>query len=207
MNNYCMLYIVRHGQTDWNVSGTVQGHTDVELNAKGIEQAKKRAGSLKHIKFDKVYSSDLLRAKKTAEILTLEHNLAIETSKLLRERAFGKHEGKHYAEVNKLFTEFQKLTDEQKYTFRGDDDIETDEEVVIRFIQFIREVAIAQTGKNVLIVTHGGVIRQFLIRIGYATYETLNESLIKNTAMIVVESDGVDFFVKEVDGVERKDKR
>lgn len=69
---YCTLYIVRHGQTDWNVRKIIQGHSDIPLNTEGQEQARVLAESLKNVHFDKIISSDLVRAKRTAEIVALE---------------------------------------------------------------------------------------------------------------------------------------
>ena len=65
-----MIYLVRHGQTDWNLEGRYQGRIDIKLNSKGIEQAKEIKEKLKEIKFDKVFSSPLKRALETAQIIT-----------------------------------------------------------------------------------------------------------------------------------------
>ena len=65
-----MIYIVRHGQTDWNLEGRYQGRIDIELNEKGIEQAEKIKEELKDLKFDKDFSSPLKRAYKTVQIIT-----------------------------------------------------------------------------------------------------------------------------------------
>lgn len=64
-----MIYIVRHGQTDWNLEGRYQGRTDIDLNETGIKQAEKIRQELKSVKFDKVFSSPLKRAYKTAQII------------------------------------------------------------------------------------------------------------------------------------------
>lgn len=65
------------------------------LTELGITQAKETGEKLKHIKFDAIFSSDLVRAKKTAEIIKFDRELMIETSHLLRERAYGHFEGQH----------------------------------------------------------------------------------------------------------------
>ena len=82
----CTIYLVRHGETDNNVNDIIQGQMKgISLNTTGKDQAKLAALKLKKIKFDAIYSSDLLRAKQTAQIINLEHNLAIKTHKALRE--------------------------------------------------------------------------------------------------------------------------
>src|SRR5262245_33677433 len=85
--------IVRHGETDWNKKKLIQGQTNISLNETGEKQAKKIATKFKEINFDLAFSSDLLRAKRTTEIIALEKHLAVETTKALRERTFGKLEG------------------------------------------------------------------------------------------------------------------
>ena len=100
------LYIVRHGQTDWNIKKQSQGVADIELNATGIAQAEELAAEIRRrgLEFDAVYSSPLRRAKKTAEIITTApvshadsspsagHNIIYDDR--LVERSYGDLEGK-----------------------------------------------------------------------------------------------------------------
>ncbi len=79
-----MIYIVRHGQTDWNVKGIYQGRIDIPLNETGREQARKTKKELEGIKFDKVFSSPLKRALETAQIIC---NNEIITDKRIIERS------------------------------------------------------------------------------------------------------------------------
>ena len=99
MSKSCILYIIRHGETEWNVKKLCQGQTDIPLNNKGEIQAGNLSKELSHIKFNAVYSSDLIRAKRTAEIVVLEKKLAVITTKALKERLFGRFEGKHLQEL------------------------------------------------------------------------------------------------------------
>lgn len=92
--NSTTFYIVRHGETDWNVRGILQGQTDTELNEAGLKQSEELAEYLRELKFDAVFSSDLSRARKTSEAVALQKKLVVTTSKALRERSFGKYEGK-----------------------------------------------------------------------------------------------------------------
>ena len=89
MNNLTTIYIVRHGETNQNVKRIIEGHGDTPLNENGEMQAKLISEKLRHVQFDLAFSSDLLRAKRTAEIIALEHNLLVETTRLLRERYYG----------------------------------------------------------------------------------------------------------------------
>jgi len=203
---YCQIYLVRHGLTDWNLKGLLQGQIDIPLNKEGerqaIEIAKKH---FKKIKFAAVFSSDLVRAKRTAEIIALEKKMAIQTSKLLRERDFGPFEGKHWQEVEKdlkmSIKEFRILSDELADKLG----IESDEKMMERFLRFLREVAVAYQGKNILIVSHGSLMRVFLTKLGYSSKEDSKNIFIKNLAYLSILSDGVDFFIKKVFGIEKKE--
>lgn len=203
---YCTLYIVRHGETVWNTKKVFQGHKDSQLTKKGIKQAKHLAKKLKKINFNSIYSSDLLRAKRTAEIIALEKKLAIQTTKLLRERYMDHFEGKpisfYEEKLKKTMKNYQKLSKKERLKFKLEPQIESDEQMIGRFITFLRQIAITKLGEKILIVTHGGIIRIFLIHLGYGTYESLSFGSIKNTAYIKLLSDGVDFFIKETKGVE-----
>lgn len=88
------LYIIRHGETDWNVKKMLQGQSDTKLNDNGRELARKTAAGLEHVKFDRIFSSPLSRAYETAEILRDGRALPIETDDRLKEVSFGIDEGK-----------------------------------------------------------------------------------------------------------------
>lgn len=202
MNNYTVFYIVRHGETEWNAKHLIQGQTDIPLNDNGRAQAKDVAHALKDVQFDLAFSSDLMRAKETAEIIALEHKLAVETTKLLREREFGSLEGSSVSEFKTYDDLFTKLTytEKRKHTF--DDKSESDDDMTVRFLTFIRETAVIHPGKTVLVGTHGGIMRSLLIHLGYITYE--DNAWINNGAYAKVRTDGVDFFVDKVSGIVKR---
>ena len=87
------VYIVRHGQTDWNVQHKAQGRSDIPLNETGRRQAEELRDKIKDIKFDAVYASPLKRARETAEIAT-DGEYKIVFDDRLMERSFGDFEGK-----------------------------------------------------------------------------------------------------------------
>jgi len=210
-NNYCTFYIIRHGETEWNTKRIIQGQKDSPLTENGIKQAEESAKIFKNIQFDAIYSSDLLRAKRTAEIIALEKKMAVSTSKLLRERLLGRFQGIKYTKFKKeLKEQFEKrnqLAKQERFNFKLTKGIETDHQVVSRLITFLRESAVVHSGKKVLVVSHGGTIRVLLIHLGWADYQELPSGSVKNTGYIILDSDGTDFFVKKVVGCSPKQPR
>jgi broad specificity phosphatase PhoE len=204
---YTTFYIVRHGQTDWNIQKKLQGQANTSLNNVGREQAKEIAQTLKHISFDEIISSDLDRAVQTTEIIAQERKLAVKTTKALREKSYGNYEGRDRKDVQEelkhLFEKVEKLNDEERMNFKIYENGESDHEAVERFIRHLREIAIAYPKKTILIASHGGVMRYFLVKLGWATYAELDNNAIKNAAYIKVESDGIDFFIKETHQIEK----
>ena len=87
------LYLVRHGQTDWNLAGKLQGQTDIPLNETGRQQAKQAKKLLGNLSFDAVYSSPLSRAVETAQLISGHSTLQIITDERIKEIAFGQWEG------------------------------------------------------------------------------------------------------------------
>jgi broad specificity phosphatase PhoE len=205
---YCTLYIVRHGETEANKNHVVQGVLDAPLTPEGVSQAQATAKDLRHIHFDAIFSSDLPRTRRTAEIIKLDRELAIQTTKLLRERHYGEFEGKptseYHAAVDRLLEEKERLTEQEQWKFSLGKDMETDEELAERMLIQLREIAVSHQGKTVLVITHGGAMRMFLTRIGYAKYGELPGGTVRNAAYAKILSDGIDFFVKEVKGIEKR---
>lgn len=140
-----MIYIVRHGQTDWNKEGRYQGRVDIELNESGIKQAKQISEELKNIKFDKIFSSPLKRTYKTAQIIRDENIIKDER---LIERCNGLLEGRLKSEIREKFDfndENNELEIESITTFRN------------RINDFFNEITNHYKGKDILVVTHAGV--------------------------------------------------
>lgn len=141
-----MIYIVRHGQTNWNLEGRYQGRKDIELNQTGIIQAKEIQYQLKDIKFDIVFSSPLKRAYDTAKIIC-DNDIIIDNR--IIEGCNGSLEGKLKSECEEFinFNDFN----ENKYG------IEPLLQFRERIKNFLDEVVLKYASQNILIVTHAGV--------------------------------------------------
>ncbi len=205
--NFCTFYIVRHGETKWNVEKKIQGHGDSPLTQKGLQQVKTIVTELKQIKFHAIYSSDLLRAKRTAEIIALEHKLAVKTTQFLRERRYAELEGKPRSILDDFNKVYDTLSNEERLKFKISENIESDEDMISRFITFLRETAILYPGKNILVTTHGGMMRILLIHLGFGTYKNIFVGIIDNAAYIKLLSDGVDFFIEETKGINKDENK
>jgi uncharacterized phosphatase len=146
------LCIVRHGQTDWNLKGRLQGQTDIPLNETGRKQAEECREFLKDMDWDVVVTTSLRRARETADIINEAHNLPIIEMNEFKERYFGEGEG--------LTREVR----EQKYpdfVFPG---MEPDEELYERIEAGLQEVTKQFPDKKVLMVSHGAVIHAIIKR-------------------------------------------
>lgn len=204
-HHYCTLYLVRHGETEWNVIKRVQGHTDSPLTERGVNQAQQLCELLASVHFAVIFSSDLLRAHRTAEILNIERNLALTTSHLLRERHYqgdyeGKPEEEYLRDERALIAQLKRATEEEirRLNVGG---AESDEEIIGRVATILREIAVGYPGKNVLVVTHGGAIRTLLIHLGWTQRKMLPKGSFSHCGYVKLLCDGIDFFVEDVVGV------
>lgn len=208
MNDLTTFYLVRHTETSANVEKVLSGGAhDPELTENGIKQAEKLSTDLRGITFDLIVDSGLKRSKQTADILNYERNVVRLSAEALKEKMYGAYEGKPREkaklELREAFEKYNQLTsDEDRMKFVIYTKGESDEQAVIRFITKLRELAIAYPNKTILVVTHGGIMRYFLIKLGLDSYLNRTHSVITNGAYIQVASDGVDFFVRKTAGID-----
>ena len=148
------LIFVRHGDTDWNAQHRWQGHSDTKLNDVGREQARRLAEELETV--DAVYSSDLARARETAEILAARLRLEVRLDPRLRERGFGAWEGMTMNEIESSFPEEQARWRTGNAAGVGEESFEA---FATRVGSFIEEVSPRHDGEAILVVAHGGTIR------------------------------------------------
>lgn len=212
MNNPTTFYIVRHGESEQNAQEKSDeylikqtlGSLGSSLTTKGKKQAKKRGNDLALIPFDAVFSSDFIRAKHTAEIIIQGRNLPVITKKILRERYWGNVNGKLAKAVKEELTRLRKgLSDEAKMRVKVVEDAESEEEGMKRLQTFLQETASIYPGKTLLVVAHGNIMRMYLIKVGFSTYDELPAGSIENTGYFVLKSDGVDFEIVETVGIEK----
>jgi broad specificity phosphatase PhoE len=150
------LLLARHGETDWNRARRWQGFADRPLTERGKAQARALAERLADIALDAVYSSDLRRARETAEAVTVAQGLEVIQLPELREVDVGSWEGLTRDEAEERFPKgFQRWRDGGT----GWDDGETYGEMSRRVLEALDRIARDREGGRVLIVTHGGPIR------------------------------------------------
>ena len=151
------LHFVRHGETDWNREGRVQGHSDVPLSERGREQARELAATLGERPIGAIWSSDLRRALETAEPLARALGLEVRVTPALRERSFGVHEGLTDEEVAALLGA-------AAGSFWADPDARSDggesrRDVYLRVSAFLDELVAAPPADEIALVASGGSIR------------------------------------------------
>ncbi|MFB5191132.1 histidine phosphatase family protein [Alicyclobacillus fastidiosus] len=158
------IWLIRHGETDWNVSGRVQGWTDIPLNAVGREQARRLADYLEGVPFAHIYSSDLSRALDTAKAVAAKTGTPITTTKLLREQHFGQAEGLQRADKERRFP-------------NGAPGAETSQDVERRIGTFLTDLTNSNHSGRFIVATHGGVIKGALRWVGMKNVPITNTSI------------------------------
>lgn len=200
-NNSTIFYIVRHGESEWNAKGLVQGYAkgNSPLTVKGRKQAQDLAFLLKNIHFDLIVSSNAKRAQQTAHVLAESLSLTVKIDSQLRERSFGKYEGMPVNEFLSLYKDFKSLTPEEKFHYKLDENEESFAEGYARFSKTLLEINEQYPGKTVLIVTHGGMIRGLLIKNGYGDFNKVGD--MDNCGYVKVLSNGKTFKIIAVAGL------
>lgn len=158
-NNWTTLYVVRHGETQWNADGRWQGWQDSDLTPLGRQQAAGAGEKLKGRGIGTIYCSDAGRARETARLIGEAIGVTPQPDPALRERFYGEYEGMTSLEIDERFpgTRYEAGRD-RRDTWRpigGESLIE----VTARVMTFVRLVAQQHAGEHVALVTHAGVLR------------------------------------------------
>ena len=157
------IYLVRHGQTEWNVEHRFQGHQDSPLTQLGLQQAGWLADAMRDKHIDAIYSSSSTRAMRTAEIIRDERTLPIHARDGLMEMNLGVWEGGVQKEIESAYPEQYEAFWNDPEHFQIED-AERFEEVMARASAVLDEVLTAHRGQSVLIVTHTVVLKLLMAR-------------------------------------------
>lgn len=168
------IYIVRHGQTDWNIAKKLQGREDIPLNTTGRQQALACAKALEGIPFETIYTSPLSRAAETAQIISVHGcHAPVVIEQDLTEREFGEGSGLTYDELHAVYPEYPEVLPRGMESF--DRLSERIHSAVLRCMENHHE-------KPVLLVSHGGSINALLYRISGGSCGT-GITWLKNTCI------------------------
>ena len=176
------IFLVRHGETDYGKKGYTTGHNDIPLNEIGKDEAKATAEFLKDKNISKIFSSSLSRASETAKIIALELDLPVEVYDELMEHTSGKLDG---VALSLFFDTLKKVGDFEQMVLQagGEPREEFKGRVWNKFLEILLE---NYDHENILIVTHGGVIRLILAEILESPFARISQG---NCCINIVEYD------------------
>ena len=158
------IILIRHGETAWNAERRLQGHIDISLNAEGEHQARALGASLQYSPLAAIISSDLQRAKQTAQAVAAWHKRrihAVQIDQDLRERCFGAFEGLHYDEIARRYPQAFALwqaRDADALMPAGEREGESFRQFYTRCIAALGHWAARYQGQSIAVVAHGGVL-------------------------------------------------
>lgn len=154
------LFVIRHGETAWNLETRIQGHTDIPLNDNGRWQARRVADALVEEGVHAVYSSDLQRARDTADAIAQRLALPLQLETSLRERHFGRLEGRTQEEVAQHWPEEARRWRAREPGY-GPEGGETLQAFYDRCVTALTALAARHLGQTIAVVAHGGVLDCF----------------------------------------------
>ncbi len=155
------LLLIRHGETAWNRERRMQGHIDIPLSDAGLRQAQALGQALASERPDAIYSSDLGRARTTAQPVADAHQMPVILLEALRERCYGAFEGLLYDEISQRYPEAFAAWRARELHARfpaGEREAETQQEFHGRAVKAVTDIVSAHPAGKLVIVTHGGVL-------------------------------------------------
>lgn len=191
------LWLVRHGQTDWNVAGRIQGQTPTELNAQGRREAQLLADlfAKNPRPFAACYSSDLPRAAQTAHILVERLGIPMHLLNALREREFGSLEGAFPDQIRAARAVAGTTQTADLADWTGVTGVESDVALYQRVAAALVEISDGHPDQDVLVVTHGGVIARVVYRALGIPDGTPRHFPLSNGVVVVLQWHGAHFHV------------
>lgn len=180
------IYFIRHGETDWNKNGKLQGRSNIPLNENGRLVARLTRDALKDVKFDVAFTSPLVRAKETAEILLEGRDIEILEEQRIIEIDFGKYEATAKSEADENIQNFFK----EPGKYRAEGGAESLEMLIERGRDFLQELFCNEMYKEstVLVSTHGAALNGMICGLkGYTPAELWKDGLHRNCGITIVE--------------------
>ncbi|WP_410768378.1 histidine phosphatase family protein [Fontibacillus sp. BL9] len=182
-----LVGLIRHGLTDWNAVGRIQGQSDIPLNDEGRKQARLLASRLqgdREHKWDFVITSGLMRAEETGKIIADELDIPLlEPDHRIKERAFGQVEGMTALERESKWGKDWNLLELGQ---------EKDEDIRKRALAFLEELGEKHGNSNVLVVTHGGLLAQLFT----ALYQDQCTQRIGNLSLTILEKSEMEWALR-----------
>lgn len=195
------LYIIRHGETDWNVRKRFQGRTDIPLNEEGRRLARITSEALKDVPFTGIYTSPLKRAYETAMIIKGTRDIPVIEEPRIMEIGFGEYEGVCAGKENYNIPdpEFMNFFDRPE-AYKPPKGAESIEQLKMRTADFLQEIVHNKTMENdtILVSTHGAALRGLLSNINNLdTVDFWKGGVHKNCAVTIVEAEKGRMFIIE----------
>lgn len=192
------LYLIRHGETEWNLTKRYQGQDNSPLTEAGKEQARLLGKMLSETSFDAMISSDLGRAMQTALIINeYLHLPEIIREPLLRERNFGLFHGMNRKEV------MAKYPQEAARLFGGDIDTappggESIRQVWERAVRFLKELPLCYKGKRILAISHGGVVNMIIREVLHIPFDVPRRFKLPNTGLNILTYEKEEWYLRSM---------
>ena len=195
------IILIRHGETDWNRMGKIQGISDIPLNENGLVQAKAFAKRLGRAEYNikAIYSSPLIRALQTAEEVSNEHNLPVYIKDGLKELCFGAYEGLSWSEVFEKYPDDYAAFDKNRYDIPpkdGETYLHRSIEALKSLKEIVRENGGPDSENDVLCVTHSATFKSILCPIKQVPFNLMLKAFpIKNLEEYVLEKEDVEYLM------------
>jgi broad specificity phosphatase PhoE len=192
------IYLVRHGETEWNKEGRSQGcSNDIPLSSIGVKQAEAIGERLKDEAIDMFFSSSLARAYETASIIAKHHNKDVVTHKEFMEISFGVFEGLRFDEIKERYKEEYEIWRDTPHIHKvpGAESLNSLKE---RSLTLLMEIINCNSDKNILVVSHGITIKILIasiLGIDFANLHTIKQD---NTALSIFEYNEGKFYAQVI---------
>lgn len=198
------IYFVRHGKTEWNMTGQMQGWGDSPLVAEGIDGAKAVGEVLKDTPFEAVYTSTSKRTKDTAVYILADRNIEIRALEELKEMSFGTWEGVTVMELDEKYPEERAKILHSPETYSAEvNGGETYYELAERLLQGVEKIISETKSGNILVVSHGMALTLLLYLLQDGTVEDHRKEAprILNTSISVVDYENGEFTLRKLNEV------